>query len=190
MTTIIQYLENFYDRYDVISDLKPYLKLLQYSDIDVLRNLIRQKLESEEVAYANNTEKPPNIKMIRLRIVDFKLNKLTGSFFNLDPQEKLKLVNTIVQTYLWAFGSPTYLTENDRSSLDDIIIVAAELLYEVNIFEWSVLNPINFMLISILELALTKNPNNNSIKVWLMKILGKLGLSSRFAQIGQSVKDL
>ena len=82
------------------------------------------------------------------------------------------------------------MTENDRQNLDDIIIVAAELLYEVNIYEWSVLNPINFMLISVLELGLTKNPNNNSIKIWLMKILGKLGLSSRFSQIGSSVKGL
>lgn len=52
------------------------------------------------------------------------------------------------------------------------------------------LNPINFMLISMLELALTKSPNNNSLKIWLMKILGKQGLASRFTQIGHSVKGL
>jgi hypothetical protein len=123
-------------------------------------------------------------------MIDFKLNKLTSSFTNLESPDKLKLVNTIVQTYLWAFGNPTYLTENDKVNLDDIMIVAAELLYEVNIYEWSVLNPINFILISMLELALTKSPNNNSLKVWLMKILGKLGLASRFTQIGHSVKGL
>lgn len=70
------------------------------------------------------------------------------------------------------------------------MVVGAELLYEVNIYEWSVLNPVNFSLISMLEMALTKSPNNNSLKVWLMKILGKLGLTSRFTQIGQSVKGL
>ena len=70
------------------------------------------------------------------------------------------------------------------------MVVAAELLYEVHIYEWSVLNPINFMLISILEMALTQSPNNISIKVWLMKVLGKLGLASRFTQIGQGVKGL
>lgn len=114
MIAIIQYLENFYDRYDVIADLKPYIKILTYNEIDVLRNLIRQKLETEEAAYSNNTEKPPSVKMLRLRMVDFKLNKLTGSFFNLEHHEKLKLVNTIMQTYLWAHGSPTYLIDNDK----------------------------------------------------------------------------
>lgn len=114
MISIIQYLENFYDRYDVISDLKPYIKILTYTEIDVLRNLIRGKLETEELAYSNNTEKPPSIKMIRLRMIDFKLNKMTGSFINLEAHEKLKLVNTIVQTYLWAFGNPSYLTDNDK----------------------------------------------------------------------------
>jgi hypothetical protein len=113
-------------------------------------------------------------------MVDFKLNKLIGSFQLLEAHEKLKLVNTIMQTYLWAYGNPNYLTENDKQNLDDIIVVAAELLYEVNIYEWSVLNPVNFTLISMLEMATTKSPNNNSIKVWLMKILGKLGLTSRF----------
>lgn len=64
------------------------------------------------------------------------------------------------------------------------------MLYEVNIYEWSVLNPINFMMISMLELALTKSPYNNSLKVWLMRILSKQGLTSRYIQIGNSVKGL
>ena len=92
----MQYLENFYDRYDVIADLRTYLKILNYPEIDVIRTMIRQKLETEETAYSNNTEKPPSIKMLRLRMIDFKLNKLTGSFFNLEHIEKLKLVNTIM----------------------------------------------------------------------------------------------
>lgn len=94
--TIIQYLENFYDRYDVIGDLRPYIRVLGYPEVDILRNLIRAKLESEELAYEQNTEKPPSLKMLRLRMVDFKLNKLTGSFQPLEPHEKLKLVNTIM----------------------------------------------------------------------------------------------
>ena len=94
--TMIQYLENFYDRYDVIADLRPYIRILGYPEVDVLRNLIRTKLESEEVAYEQNMEAPPSLKMLRLRMVDFKLNKLTGSFQSLEAHEKLKLVNTIM----------------------------------------------------------------------------------------------
>lgn len=62
-----------------------------------------------------------------------------------------------MQTYLWAHGSADQLTDNDRLNLDDMIIVAAELLYEINIYEWSVLNPINYMMISMLELAVSRS---------------------------------
>jgi len=89
-------LENFYDRFDVVSDLKPYLRILAAHEIEHLRNVIRGKLESEETAYEENDEKPPSLKMLRLRIVDFKLNKITGTFQTLESHEKLKLVNTII----------------------------------------------------------------------------------------------
>ena len=96
-----------------------------------------------------------------------------------------------------------------------MIIVAAELLYEINIYEWSVLNPINYMLISMLELAVSRsqartfessstatNPKDmdqmgrnmqnatNTLRIWLMRILGKLGLSSRFTGVSTAVKGL
>ena len=67
-----------------------------------------------------------------------------GAFDHLDNKGKLELVNTIMQTYLWARGIIKKLEFNDRVNLDDIIIVAAELLMTVKIWEWSVLNPINF----------------------------------------------
>jgi hypothetical protein len=39
-------------------------------------------------------------------MIYFKLYKVLGGFSNLEWLEKLKLVNTIIQTYLWAHGSP------------------------------------------------------------------------------------
>lgn len=95
----------------------------------------------------------------------------------------MKLVNTITQTYLWAFGNSDKLSDNDKSNLDDLIIIAAELLYSIKIYEWSVLNSINFILISLLELAVSKSPQNNTLRIWLMKILAKLGLASRFTGV-------
>jgi hypothetical protein len=120
--------------------------------------------------------------------VHFKLNKLLGSFKNLENAEKFKLVNSIMQTYLWAHGSTEALTDNDRNNLDDLIVLASELLYDIKIYEWSVLNPVNFMIISMLELAVTKSPANVSLRIWLMRILGKLGLSSRFTGVATHVK--
>ena len=95
-----------------------------------------------------------------------------------------------MQTYLWAHGNSDALSDNDRVNLDDVIVVAAELLYEVKIYEWSVLNPVNFMLISMLELAIGRSPANATLRIWLMRVLGKLGLSSRFTGISSNVKGL
>jgi hypothetical protein len=80
------------------------------------------------------------------------------------------------------------MSDIDRNNLDDLIIIASELLYEIKIYEWSVLNPVNYMMISMLELAVSKSPNNNSLRIWLMRILGKLGLSSRFTGVAHYVK--
>ena len=71
-----------------------------------------------------------------------------------------------------------------------MIVVAAELLYEVKIYEWCVLNPVNFMLVSMLELAIGRSPTNSTLRIWLMRILAKLGLSSRFTGISTNVKGL
>ena len=187
--TILDYMERFFDKFDVVSDLRPYLKLLGPDEAAALRAFARDQLDKEENAYDEEGEERPDMNLIRWRIVHFKLNKLLGSFAHLVNPEKLKLVNTIVQTYLWAHGNSEALTDVDRLNLDDTIVVAAELLYEVKIYEWSVLNPINFMLISVLELAVSKSPNNSTLRVWLMKVLGKLGLTSRLTGVSKNIKD-
>ena len=188
--TIRDYLEKFYDKFDVVSDLRPYLRLLGQPEAAALRAFAREKLDAEEAAYDESGEEPPSLRLIRWRVVHFKLNKVLGSFSQLENPEKLKLVNTIMQTYLWAHGNSDALQDSDRVNLDDIIVVAAELLYEVKIYEWCVLNPINFMLVCILELALNRSQANNTLRVWLMRILAKLGLSTRFTSTNVQVKGL
>jgi hypothetical protein len=130
------------------------------------------------------------MKLIRWRIVHFKIYRLLGTYSNLEKEDKLKLVNTIIQTYLWAHGNTEHLSDIDKINLDDLIIISVELLFEINQYEWSVLNPMNFMAISILEYGLKKSPTNGSIRIWLMKFYGKLGLTSKFTSIGQNVKNL
>ena len=97
-------------------------------------------------------------------------------------------MNSIMQTYLWAHGSSEALSDHDRNNLDDLIIVASELLYDIKIYEWCVLNPVNFMMVSMLELAIQRSPTNTSLRIWLMRILGKMGLSSRFTGVATHVK--
>ena len=82
------------------------------------------------------------------------------------------------------------LTDVDKENLDDLIIVASELLYEIKVYEWSVLNPINFILISIVEYAIKQSPNNNSLRLQLLKVYDKLGLTSKFTGVSSNVKGL
>jgi hypothetical protein len=150
---IVQYIERFFDRFDVIADVRKYLVLFGPEESAALKAFDRTTLEELEASFDPESENPPDQKLIRWRIVHFKINKLLGSFKNMENAEKFKLVNSIMQTYLWAHGSGEALGDNDRNNLDDLIIVASELLYDIKIYEWCVLNPVNFMLISMLELA-------------------------------------
>lgn len=76
----------------------------------------------------------------------------------------------------------------DKDNLDDIVIVAVELLNEIKVFDASVLNPINFIMLSVLEYALKKSNNNNTLRLWLMKVEAKLGLTSKFTGVASQVK--
>mmetsp|Transcript_5018 Transcript_5018/g.7531 ORF Transcript_5018/g.7531 Transcript_5018/m.7531 type:complete len:235 (+) Transcript_5018:1087-1791(+) len=185
--TIAEYIEKFYDIFDVVNDVRPYLRLFTSIEAAALRNHHRELLDKEEEEFDDEGEDAPKLKLIRMRMVHFKLNKILGSFAHLDQGEKLKLVNTIIQTYLWANGYRQMLNDSDRMNLDDVVVVAVELLHEIKIYERSVLNPINFMIISILEHAIKKSDHNATLRVWLMRTLSKLGLSTRYTFISKDV---
>jgi hypothetical protein len=68
------------------------------------------------------------------------------------------------------------MTELDENNAEDILIIAIETLYEVKIYDFNVLNPINFQMIIMCEHGLQYYPESVSIFAWLTKIYGKLGL--------------
>jgi hypothetical protein len=51
-----------------------------------------------------------------------------------------------------------------------MIIIAIELLNEIKMFDATVLNPVNFMMISLLEFAMKKSPHNKTFYSWLVKL--------------------
>ena len=113
-----------------MSDLKTHLMLLGEPEVVKMSDFVRTNLDREEMAFQENEEQKPSMQLIKWRIVDFKLNKLLGSFENIGTDDKLALVNSIVQTYLWSLGFPKKdFTEFDRQNFDDMIIVAAEIIY-------------------------------------------------------------
>lgn len=79
-TTVLQYIDKFYDKFDVIQDVRRYLKVLNQQDAHALRAFARTKLNDEESSYEQNEEKPPTLKFIRWRAVHFKLSKILGAY--------------------------------------------------------------------------------------------------------------
>ena len=70
-----------------------------------------------------------------------------------------------------------------------MIIIVIELLHEIKEYDQSVLNPINFMMIFILEEVIENHSKvNNTLRLWQMKILDKMGLTNKFDGYSSQVR--
>ena len=68
------------------------------------------------------------------------------------------------------------MTELDEQNAHDVLIVAIETLYEVKMYDFSVLNPVNFQMIIMCEHGINYYPESVPIYAWLTKLYAKLGL--------------
>ena len=69
--------------------------------------------------------------------------------------------------------------------MDDLVVIAVELLNEIKLYDSSVLNPINYMMISLLEYAVQQTKNPRSFLAWLLKLYDKLGMTSKVDDISK-----
>ena len=185
---MLDYIELFYDKADVICDVMPYLRLFQYEDAMALKEKVRAKVENME-----NGQTATDVKLVRWKICLHKLCKVVGVYVALDKQDKVRLVNSIVQTYLNGLAllaDSDSFTEIDAHNLEDLVIIAVELLNEVKQFDPSVLNPVNFLQISVLELALKKSPAHKTMTAWLLKLYSKLGMTSLVSELAKSISKV
>jgi hypothetical protein len=67
------------------------------------------------------------------------------------------------------------------------VTIAIELLNEIRQFDPSVLNPINFMMATLLELAIKRSGSNKTFCAWILKIYCKLGLTSLVTDVSKSI---
>lgn len=159
---IKEYITIFFADFDVIGDMYHYFKLFGKEESKAIRSFTRSQVEKLQMEYDPEGETPPSIDLIRWRIVDFKINKILGAFDQLENSKKLNVINTIVQTYLWAFydvkkvengTEPTErpLTDIDKQNLDDLIIISVEILMGFNQWDNSILQPCNYMALILLE---------------------------------------
>ena len=57
-----------------------------------------------------------------------------------------------------------------------MILIAIEVLYDVRIYDFSVLNPVGFQIIAMCQFGLLYFPKSTPLHTWLTKMQSKLGL--------------
>ena len=65
------------------------------------------------------------------------------------------------------------------------MIIAVETIYEIKQYDWTALNPINMILITMLEHAAQYYPTSLRVRSWQIKMYSKLGLASKITNISK-----
>ena len=77
------------------------------------------------------------------------------------------------------------LSELDRKNAEDMVHIAIEILYEIKMYDFTVLNPINFQIIAMCEFAVHYLPESVPIYSMLIKMYSKLGLTSLVTELSE-----
>lgn len=149
-----------------------------------------------------------SLKVLRWKFVQHKISRALGMYSVMEDNEKLDLVNRIYSCFLQAMEYHPLaqsssgvganhsqhanniqiqetLSDLDRKNAEDMVHIALECLYEIKIYDYTVLNPINFQIISMCEFALQYLPESVPIYSMLIKMYAKLGLASLVTDLSE-----
>ena len=77
------------------------------------------------------------------------------------------------------------MSELDETNAEDLLIIAIEILYEVKMYDFTILNPINFQMICMIQHGLPYYPDSTRLFYWLTKLYSKLGLANLVEEISR-----
>lgn len=101
-----------------------------------------------------------------------------------DRNERFSIVNNLLILYVYGHAhNENELSDLDFRNLDDLIIIAVEILHHSKFFDPSVLNPINYMMLTLLAYGLSKSPFHPTFLAWQTKIYSKLGCASLVTEL-------
>ena len=103
---IIEYVEQFYDKSDVLADIREYLTILKNTDAVALCSRIQFKVQQiQEFEFEEIKQKGGNLelstmplKLIRFKMIYYKLARLLDAFG--DVQDKFKLAMEVFLVFL------------------------------------------------------------------------------------------
>ena len=124
---LLEYIDHFYDKADVLEDLKPYLKLLnQTDDVIHMRDRFRERISAAETqegepqtitkadgnaaigSHLNQTleqdltKSVVSLKVLRWKFVQHKVSRALGMYSHVEDHEKIDLVNRMYGCFLQA----------------------------------------------------------------------------------------
>lgn len=120
---MLEYIDYFYDKADVLEDLTPYFKLLNdREDVAMVKDRFRDRLADAEstegepptrtkqdgsyaigshlAAQDDFDKRVVSLKALRWKFVQHKVSRALGLYTNIDDHEKLDLVNRIWGCFL------------------------------------------------------------------------------------------
>jgi len=129
--------------------------------------------EDFDIPEEDSRMKRVSLDVIRWKFINHKLERCLGTNNYITQENKFKLVNTLFGFFLQAmeyhqnahsaYGAglmhdnsnqpvPEHmLSDLDQMNAEDILIIAVETIYEVKLFDWTMVNPVNSILITMLE---------------------------------------
>ena len=99
-----------------------------------ISGIIRHIIKTNSIAWLPRVSRSDRCQW-SLIAAGSSIEKVCGSYEALSNDEKFTIVNKITETYLWGFAQREQLTDNDKCNLVDLIVIACELLYTVNIYD-------------------------------------------------------
>ena len=124
---LLEYIDHFYDKADVLEDLRPYLKLLNNTDdVTSVRDRFRERISAAETqegepatvtkadgnaaigSHLNQTVEQDfakgvvSLKVLRWKFVQHKVSRALGMYTHVEDHEKIDLVNRMYGCFLQA----------------------------------------------------------------------------------------
>jgi len=185
---VLNYMEKFFECTDTVEDLRTYFKLFSSDDVFAFRDYFHEKILKLEKYHESSRSKIPDLKLVRWKACYFKLCKVLNLYSGItDKKQRLKIVNEIFETYLQAMvHSESEVTHIDKKNFEDIIVIAYIILKDSKLYDFTVLNPLNYYAIIMLEIARKNNPMNRDFNLILLKLYDKLGCSTKVSEILQT----
>ena len=224
---MMEYVDFFFDKADVVKDLSNYIKLLSLpGDAQMIKTRLNDRIKNAidqdptVRKQPKNTNNPDHqihflasLKVLRYSFVYHKFMRMLGCYDKLDIGERMDLVNKIYSTFLQAMefhpSASSHmgvgvnhlkqphnvqprdeLNSLDKINAEDLVMIAVELLHETELYDATVFNPINFIMLSILEHASGYFPQSIRIKQWMTKVYAKLGLVTIVQQLANDIEEI